>query len=82
MLFVFLWVRNRGASFLATFLTASFQGATAQRKINGYRQQYSDNHKISSLPAIDQSDSFRSKGAAFYQSLKSKVGLAAAKRRR
>ena len=30
----------------------------------------------------NQSDSFRFKRAAFYQSLKSKVGLAAAKRRR
>jgi hypothetical protein len=89
----------------------------AQRKINGYRQQYADNHNISFLPAIvststrtrmhgeflrllflqahreteahftdtgmpsqrNQSDSFRFKRAAFYQSLKSKVGLAAAK---
>jgi hypothetical protein len=87
----------------------------AQRKINGYRQQYADNQNISSLPAIvststrmhgkflrilflqahreteahftaagmpsqrNQSDSFRFKRAAFYQSLKSKVGLAAAK---
>jgi hypothetical protein len=87
----------------------------AQRKINGYRQQYADNQNISFLPAIfststrmhgeflrllfllahreteahftatgmpsqrNQSDSFRFKRAAFYQSLKSKVGLAAAK---
>jgi hypothetical protein len=88
----------------------------AQRKINGYRQQYADNQHISFLPAIvstsirmhgesflrllflqahreteahftaagmssqrNQSDSFRFKRAAFYQSLKSKVGLAAAK---
>jgi hypothetical protein len=90
----------------------------AQRKINGYRQQYAENQNISFLPAImststrmhgeflrllflqahreteahftaagmsfqrNQSDSFRFKRAAFYQSLKSKVGLAAAKRRR
>jgi hypothetical protein len=88
---------------------------TAQRKINGYRQQYADNQNISFLPAImststrmhgeflrlpfleahreteahitaagmslqrNQSDSFRFKRAAFYQSLKSNVGLAAAK---
>jgi hypothetical protein len=87
----------------------------AQRKINGYRQQYDDNQKLSFLPAIvststrmhgefvrllflqahreteahftatgmpsqhNQSDSFRFKRAAFCQSLKSKVGLAAAK---
>ena len=85
----------------------------AQRKINGYRQQYADNQNISFLPASlhfhphgeflrhlfpqahreteahftaaempsqrNQSDSFRFKRAAFYQSLKSKVGLAAAK---
>jgi hypothetical protein len=87
----------------------------AQRKINGYRQQYADNQNISSLPAImststrmhgellrllflqahretkahftaagmssqrNQSDSFHFKRAAFYQSLKSKVGLAATK---
>jgi hypothetical protein len=90
----------------------------AQRKINGYRQQYADNQNSSFLPAImstssrmhgefwrllflqahreteahftaagmssqrNQSDSFCFKRAAFYQSLKSKVGLAAAKRRR
>ena len=88
---------------------------TAQRKINGYWQQYADNQNISFLPAIvststrmhveflrllflqahreteahftaagmssqrHQSDSFRFKRAAYYQSLKSKVGLAAAK---
>ena len=87
----------------------------AQRKINGYRQQYADNQNISFLPAImststrmhggflrllflqahretgahftaagissqrNQSHSFRFNRAAFYQSLKSKVGLAAAK---
>ena len=87
----------------------------AQRKINGYRQQYGDNQNISFLPAIMststrmhgeffrllflqvhreteahftapgmssqryQSDSFRFKRAAVYQSLKNKVGLAAAK---
>jgi hypothetical protein len=87
----------------------------AQRKNNGYRQQYADNENISFLPAIvststrmhceflgllflqahreteahftatgmpsqrNQSDSFRFKRAAFYQSLKSKDGLAAAK---
>ena len=87
----------------------------AQRKINGYSQQYADNQNISFLPAIvststrmhgeflcllllqanqeteahftaagmssqrNHSDSFRFKLAAFYQSLKSKVGLAAAK---
>jgi hypothetical protein len=87
----------------------------AQRKINGYRQQYADNQNISFLPAImststrmhgeflrliflqahretethftdagissqrNKSDSFRFKRAAFYQSLKIKVGLAAAK---
>jgi hypothetical protein len=87
----------------------------AQRKINGYRQQYADNQNISFFPAImststrmhgeflrllflqahreteahftaagmssqrNQSDSFRFKLAAFFQSLKSKVGLAAAK---
>jgi hypothetical protein len=81
----------------------------AQRKIDGYRQQYADNHNISFLPDImststrvhgeflslmflqahreteahftatgmpsqrNQSDSFRFKRAAFYQSLKSKV---------
>jgi hypothetical protein len=86
----------------------------AQRKINGYRQQYADNQNISFLPAIvstssrmrceflpllflqahreteahvtaagmssqrNQSDSFSFKHAAFYQSLKSKVGLASA----
>jgi hypothetical protein len=86
----------------------------AQRKINGYRQQYAGNQNISFLLAIvststrmhgeflrllflqahreteahftaagmssqrNQSDSFRFKRAAFYQSLKSKVGLAAA----
>jgi hypothetical protein len=87
----------------------------AQRKINGYRQQYADHRNISFLPAIvstptrmhgeflrllflkahreteahftatgmssqrNHSDSFRFKRAAFYQSLKSKVGLAVAK---
>ena len=87
----------------------------AQRKINGYRQQYADDQDIYFLPALvststrmhgeflrllflqahreteahftaagmasqrNQSDSFRFKRAAFYQSLKSKVGLAAAK---
>jgi hypothetical protein len=88
----------------------------AQRKINGYRQQYAENQNISFLPALivstsarmhgeflrllflqahretethftatgmssqrNQSDSFRFKRAAFYQSLKIKVGLAAAK---
>ena len=87
----------------------------AQKQINGYRQQYADNHNISFVPAImststrmhgeflrllflhahrqteaqftaagmssqrNQSDSFRFKRAAFYQSLKIKVGLAAAK---
>ena len=87
----------------------------AQRKINGYRQQYADNQNISFLPAImststrmhgeflrllflqahretethftdagissqrNKSDSSRFKRAAFYQSLKIKVGLAAAK---
>jgi hypothetical protein len=87
----------------------------AQRKVNGYRQQYADTQNISFLPTIvstssrthgeflrllflqahreaeahfttagmssqrNQSDSFRFKCAAFYQSLKSKVGLAAAK---
>jgi hypothetical protein len=85
------------------------------RKINSYRQQYTDNQIISFLPAIvststrmhseflrllflqahreteqhftatgissqhKQSDSFRFKGAAFYQNLKSKVRLTAAK---
>ena len=87
----------------------------AQRKINGYRQQYADNQNISFLPAImststrmhgeflrllflqahreteahftdagmslqrNQSDSFRFKRTTFYRSLRSKVGLAAAK---
>ena len=87
----------------------------ALRKINSYRQQYTDNQIISFLPAIvststrmhseflrllflqahreteahftaagmssqrNQSDSFRFKRAAFYNGLKSKVGLAAAK---
>ncbi len=87
----------------------------AQRKMNGYRQQFADNHNTSFLPAVvststrmhgkflrllflqaqreteahftatgvpsqrNQSDSFRFKRAAFYQSLKSKVRLAAAK---
>ena len=74
----------------------------AQRKINGYRQQYPDNQNISLellrllfLPAHretkahftatgmpsqrNQSDSSRFKRAAFYQSLKSTVGFAAAK---
>ena len=63
------------------------------RKIDNYRQQYADNQNISFLSAIvststrmhgeflrrNHSDSFRFKRAAFYQSLKSKVGLAAAK---
>ena len=58
----------------------------AQRKINSYRQQYVDNQNISFLPVIvststrsNHSDSFRFKRDVFYQSLKSKVGLAAAK---
>jgi hypothetical protein len=50
----------------------------AQRKINGYRQQYADNHNISFLPAI-VSTSTGMHGEFFYQSLKSKIGLAAAK---
>ena len=50
----------------------------AQRKINSYRQQHPDNQNISFLPG-NQSDSFRFKLDALYQSLKSKVGLAAAK---
>jgi hypothetical protein len=90
----------------------------AQRKFNGYRQQYADNQNVSFLPALvststrmhgkflhllflqahreteahftaagmssqrNQSASFRFKREAFYQSMKSKVGLAAAKRRR
>jgi hypothetical protein len=67
--------------------------AAAQRKTNAYRQTYADNQNISFLPAImsthftaagmpsqrNQSESFRFKRAAFYQGLKSKVGLAAAK---
>jgi hypothetical protein len=50
----------------------------AQRKTNAYRQTYADNQNISFLPAI-MSTSNRMHGAAFYQGLKSKVGLAAAK---
>ena len=50
----------------------------AQRKINSYRQQYADNQNISFLPAI-VSTSTGMHGEFFYQSLKSKIGLAAAK---
>jgi hypothetical protein len=65
----------------------------AQSKINSYRQQYADNllflqaHRETEAHFTaagmssqhNQSDSLRFKRAAFYQSLKSKVGVAAAK---
>jgi hypothetical protein len=61
----------------------------AQGKINSFRQQYADNENISFLPSIVSTSThmhgeflFLFERAAFYQSLKSKVGLASAMRHR